>query len=94
MKSAKEQGETMNRILCLKPDTPYRVVSGDADVAGAGDIISFDEDGCFNNWMAAAALPPDETSDADFSGIVVEEAIDYQIIVHKHGRSLRRIPKD
>lgn len=84
----------MGNILCLQPDTPYRVVSGDTDVAGIGDIISFDEDGSFNNWTAAAALPTDETTDADFSGIAVEEAMDYQIIVHKHGRSLRRIPKD
>lgn len=87
-----EQGvETMGNILCLQPDTPYRVVSGNADVASIGDIISFDEDECFNNWTDAGAIPPDEISDADFGGIVVEEATDYLIIVHRHGRSLRHV---
>ena len=84
----------MNNLSYLRPETPYRVVSGDTDVAGVGDIISFDEDGGFNNWTAAAALPPDEASDSDFYGISVEEALDYQLIVHRHGRSLRHIPKD
>lgn len=81
----------MGNILCLQPDTPYRVVSGNADVAGVGDIISFDEDGCFNNWTYAGAIPSDEISDTSFGGMVVEEATDYLIIVHRHGRSLRPV---
>lgn len=84
----------MTNIMCLKPDTPYRVVRGETDVAGAGDIISFDRDGCFNNWTGAGFIPPSEVSDVDFVGIAVEEATDYQIIVHRHGRSLRNISND